>query len=134
MNLDIENAILSAHPLIFRKLESRLPSGECFERGDGWRGLIADLSHALEQIGVIVLFVHFLAVCTRKRFQINQLKIRQAAESCEAAQRCHSGFLRRYRQKMHEKGRIPHLARALKAERFDHARATLLLCLSKNSP
>ena len=35
-------------------------------------------------LGVFVLFVHFLAVCTRNRFQINELKIRQVAKARDA--------------------------------------------------
>jgi hypothetical protein len=50
MNLDDEREILLAHPLIFRKLESRLPSGERFECAPGWKAIIADLAAGLEQI------------------------------------------------------------------------------------
>jgi hypothetical protein len=50
MNLDDEREILLAHPLIFRELESRLPSGERFECAPGWKAIIADLAAGLEQI------------------------------------------------------------------------------------
>jgi hypothetical protein len=50
MNLDDEREILLAHPLIFRKLESRLPSGERFECGSGWKAILVSLSAALERI------------------------------------------------------------------------------------
>jgi hypothetical protein len=50
MNLDDEREILLVHPLIFRKLESRLPSGERFECAPGWKAIIADLADGLEQI------------------------------------------------------------------------------------
>ncbi|MFL9913991.1 hypothetical protein PQR75_01000 [Paraburkholderia fungorum] len=50
MNLDDEREILLAHPLTFRKLESRLPSGERFECAPGWKAIIADLAAGLEQI------------------------------------------------------------------------------------
>ena len=43
--------------------------------------------------GVFVLFVHFLAVCTRKHFQINELKIRQVAKAYEAVQPCYKRLL-----------------------------------------
>jgi hypothetical protein len=38
--------------------------------------------------GVFALFMHFLAVYARNRFQIDELKIRQVAKACEAAQLC----------------------------------------------
>ncbi|WP_244814139.1 hypothetical protein [Caballeronia sp. Lep1P3] len=50
MNLDDERQIILAHPLIFRKLESRLPRGERFECAPGWKAIIADLATGLEQI------------------------------------------------------------------------------------
>jgi hypothetical protein len=37
--------------------------------------------------------VHFLAVCTKNHFQINELKIRQVAKACEAAEPCYKRFL-----------------------------------------
>src|SRR6516164_3835072 len=39
--------------------------------------------------GVFVLFVHFLAVFTKKRFQINHLKIRQVAKSSDGSSSWH---------------------------------------------
>jgi hypothetical protein len=35
------------------------------------------LVHMDSLVGVFVLFVHFLAVCTKRRFQIKELKIHQ---------------------------------------------------------
>jgi hypothetical protein len=48
MNLELEKVILSSHATIFEGFSSRLKNGECFECGDGWRGVIAELADRLE--------------------------------------------------------------------------------------
>lgn len=58
-------------------------------------------------LGVFVLFVHFLAVCTRKRFQIKELRIRQVAKACEAAQPCYKRLLTPLPPENARKGRSP---------------------------
>lgn len=50
MNLMYEERIIGDHPVIYRKLKSRVPSGERFECGDGWRTLLEELSNALETV------------------------------------------------------------------------------------
>ena len=40
--------MMRAHPTLFIALPSRTPTGECFECGDGWRGVIAELADRLE--------------------------------------------------------------------------------------
>jgi hypothetical protein len=50
MKLEHENDILREHPLIYRELKSRLPTGERFECHAGWKLLLSDVSAALEQL------------------------------------------------------------------------------------
>lgn len=78
-------------------------------------------------LGVFVLFVHFLAVFTKKRFQINHLKIVGFQKRLRSFSLAASGFCRRYRQKMHEKDNYPHLSLTSKSShrnRWTSARAT----------
>jgi hypothetical protein len=61
----------------------------------------------ISQLGVFVLFVHFLAVCTRKRFRINELKMPQVAKACEVAKPCYKRLLTPLPPENAPKERIP---------------------------
>jgi hypothetical protein len=68
MNLELENVILSSHPTIFNGFSSRLKSGECFECGDGWRGVIAELADRLEAYAGIANAEGLLVVQVKEKF------------------------------------------------------------------
>ncbi|WP_152979217.1 hypothetical protein [Caballeronia cordobensis] len=45
-----EDYLMSRYPTIYQTLEPRFPGGERFECGDGWYGIVVDLSEELEAI------------------------------------------------------------------------------------
>ena len=45
-----EEFLIGAYPTIYQTLEPRIPGGERFECGDGWYGIVEELSAELEAI------------------------------------------------------------------------------------
>jgi hypothetical protein len=68
MDLETESCILHDHPIIYRKLESRLSTGERFECGVGWGVLLRDLSTELEKIARTMQENPFAIVQVKEKF------------------------------------------------------------------
>ncbi|SAK86857.1 hypothetical protein AWB82_05929 [Caballeronia glebae] len=65
-----EEFLIGAYPTIYHALKPRLPDGERFECGDGWYGIVEELSAELEVIA---------RAGGRNRFNVLQVKEKLAA-------------------------------------------------------
>ena len=68
MDLETEKCIISDHPVIYRKLESRLSSGERFECESGWGILLRDLSTDLEKVARSMPGDPFAVIQVKQKF------------------------------------------------------------------
>ncbi|QIE22970.1 hypothetical protein SBC2_09830 [Caballeronia sp. SBC2] len=68
MDLETEKCIIRDHPVIYRKLEPRLPSGERFECKSGWGVLLRDLSTELEKVARATPDEPFAIVQVKEKF------------------------------------------------------------------